>query len=307
MTRISSFGQSSLLLQNTMRNQERLFTVQQQISTGKKANDFQSLGPDIQQALSARQARSGVESFRSTVQNVQRSVDVYDAQLTSIVDAARELKSTLVSTVGQGNAQGFTPFIEQTFGLVSSALNTKLNGSYIFGGAKTDQSPLTVTNLSDLVPLVSPQDAFANDGAKKQALVAEGVTLEFGQVADDVALELMASFKRIAEFNAGPDGPLDGQLTAAQEDFLIREMAQIDQAVDQAQSAQTRNGLVAGRLATVDEQHADAEVFFEQFVSDVEDVNLAEAITRLNQDQVALEASFQAIGTLSRLSLLNFL
>jgi flagellar hook-associated protein 3 FlgL len=42
-------------------------------------------------------------------------------------------------------------------------------------------------------------------------------------------------------------------------------------------------------------------------VSDLESVDMGEAITRLNQNQVALQAALQVASQLNRLSLLNFL
>ena len=43
------------------------------------------------------------------------------------------------------------------------------------------------------------------------------------------------------------------------------------------------------------------------FISDIEDVNMAEAITRVNNDQIALDVSYKLTSELSRLSLLNFI
>lgn len=138
--------------------------------------------------------------------------------------------------------------------------------------------------------------------------------VEFGILADEVADEIMASMKRLAEFNTL--SPLDGTLKDGdpgpppipdQREFLIAELEKIESAVQKAQSAQTNNALVGNRLDSIDEQHATAQIFLEGLVSDIEDVDLAEAITRLNQDQTALQASFQVLGSLSRLSLLNFL
>lgn len=307
MTRISSFGQSNLLLQNTLRNQERLFIAQEQITTGKKASSFQELSPKVQESLSARQTRAAIGTFRTTIQSIRQTIGIYDTQLTTVTNATRDLKEAMVIAVGQEDGTGFRAQIEQAFELVTSALNTRLNGNFIFGGAQIDQPPVSVATLTDLQALPTSDDAFQNDSAKSTALIAEGIAFTFGQVADDVADEIMASFRRLADFDTGPSGPFDGKLTPAQRAFLETEIGNIEQAIQKAQGAQTRNGLNSNRLDVVDEQHAASELFIEQLVSDIEDVNLAEAISRLTQDQTALEASFQAIGTLSRLSLLNFL
>ncbi len=51
-------------------------------------------------------------------------------------------------------------------------------------------------------------------GADAQVMrVEEGRTVQAGLVADDVVTEAMASIKRLAELDEGPDGPFNGDLT----------------------------------------------------------------------------------------------
>ena len=51
-------------------------------------------------------------------------------------------------------------------------------------------------------------------GAEPQQMrVEEGRTLQAGVVADDVITQAMASIKRLAEMDEGPDGPFGGDLT----------------------------------------------------------------------------------------------
>jgi flagellin-like hook-associated protein FlgL len=47
--------------------------------------------------------------------------------------------------------------------------------------------------------------------------------------------------------------------------------------------------------------------YFTKFIGDIEDVDLSEAIARLNQDQVAAEAAGRMIAQVNQLNLLNFL
>jgi len=308
MTRVSSFGQQSQLLLNALRNQERVALTQQQITTGKKANSFRDLTPEVQKALDARQALSGVFAFRETIQQVRQQIDSMDLQLTAAVDSARELKQGMVTALGQQDATGLLTTLDQTFQRVVSALNTRANGSHIFAGARTDQPPVTVSSLNDLQALGAAADAFNNDDNRRRAAIAEGVELEFGQLADEIGSEILQVVKDIADFSdTNPDGPLDGDLTAAQRSFLEGRIGDLESAIQTAQAVQADNGLNSNRLDVVDDQHASMEVFLQGLIGDVEDIDLAEAVTRLNQQQTTLEASFRAIGTLSRLSLLDFI
>jgi len=312
MAGISSAGQHSLLLQNTLRNQERLALTQEQITTGKKASDFQQLSPDVQKALDTRQALSGVEGFRSTIQTVQRQVDTMDLHLGASLDAARDLKQSVLDALGQQNGDGLNARLEETFDRVVGALNARVDGNFIFAGARTDQQPVTVSSVGELQALADAGEAFQNDDQRRRAVIAEGEELEFGQLADDVGQEILASIKRIADFNDNangnnPDGPLEGKLTDNQIDFLEAEFAKLETAIESTQNIQSENGITANRLSDTDERHSATENFLKEQIGEIEDVNLAEAVTRLNQQQTTLEASFRAIGTLSNLSLLDFL
>ena len=71
--------------------------------------------------------------------------------------------------------------------------------------------------------------------------------------------------------------------------------------------------LLAGVLGGI---HANAyivdaiiglSVVYKGFVSNIEDVDMAQALAQLNQNQVALQAAFQVTSTLNRLSLLDYL
>ncbi len=47
--------------------------------------------------------------------------------------------------------------------------------------------------------------------------------------------------------------------------------------------------------------------YFTKFIGDIEDADLATAVSKLNDDQVAIQASGKMIASLNQLSLLNFM
>jgi flagellar hook-associated protein 3 FlgL len=53
--------------------------------------------------------------------------------------------------------------------------------------------------------------------------------------------------------------------------------------------------------------HGLSGVYLQGRISDIEDVDVAEAVTRLMQDQLALEAAMATISRLSRLSLVDYI
>lgn len=307
MTRVSSFGQMQQMVHSLLANQERVAKSQLQLNTGKIADDFQGIAADAATLLGAKSSRTQIDTFQSMIDTVKGRLDANDVQLEGILSMARTFRQTIMETLAGDQAIGFAENLDETFSFISSALNTKIGGQYIFSGSKTEVPPVSSTNINDLVAAASSDLLFQNDDLRNKAGIASGVTVEYGVTAKDIAQDLLKSIKVFADFNAGGSGPFDGELTAAQKTALQNELSNFDAAIDKAQTIQLRNGLRQERVETISDQHKDTKIFLDQFISDLEDADMAEVITRLNTDQTALEASYRTMSSLSNLSLLDFI
>lgn len=309
MVRVSSFGQQQLLIRGIMNNQSKVFDAQRQIATGKKTDEYRGLAGETGTVLGARSFKSRVETYQQTIDTIRGKLDANDVQLEGMIGAMEKMKESIQTTLANGQAEGFSELLDQTFKFVVNSLNTNFDGTYLFSGAKTGSAPVNVKSLAELdTTATTPgtvDDAFDNGSVAFEARIADGVDLEFGLLADNVAGGIFQEMLDLYRYDQTDE--LQGELSQAQFDFLQGQIASIDTAINNLRQVHVSNGLAYERLEVVDEQHADTSVFLETFISDLEDVDIAEAITRLNNDQVALEASYRAIGSLSQLSLLNFL
>lgn len=307
MTRVSSFGQTELLIQAMLRNQDRIFTDQLQITTGKRSQDFAGLGSDTITLLGARDFRERTSTFVETINTVESRLAANDLQLNGILNTAADFRQSILTTIAAEEAAAFDALLEESFSFIINSLNTRIGGQFMFSGSKTDVPAVNASNIADLVAAGAATDLFDNDDTKLRARISDSVEVEFGITASEVATTLFESFKRIADFNAGGGGPIDGPLTAAQNAFLVGELQLLDQAILDARQYQVVNGLAQQRIETIASQHQDTAVFLDIFISDVEDVDIAEAVSRLNLDQVSLEASFRTFSTISSLNILRFI
>ena len=67
------------------------------------------------------------------------------------------------------------------------------------------------------------------------------------------------------------------------------------------------NGISQFQAADAVQRNRQARDYAEIVAADIESVDIAEVITRIDQDQLAIEASARALAQASELSLLNFL
>jgi flagellar hook-associated protein 3 FlgL len=305
MVRVSSFGQQQVLLQGIMNNQLKVFEDQRQISSGKKFDDYEGLAGQTNTVLGSRSFQSRVESYQQTIDTIRGKLDANDVQVSGMISAMERLKESIQTSLANNQAEGFSELLDQTFNFVANGLNTNFDGTYLFSGAETGTIPVNVTELADLAALGSVSDAFDNASTAFEARIADGVDLEFGLLASDIGQD---SFQELLDlYTLDQATPFEGELDATQFSQLQTQIASLDSAIDGLRQIQVSNGLAFERLEVVDEQHADTVVFLQTFIADIEDVDIAEAITKLNNDQLALEASYQSIGSLSQLSLLRFL
>jgi flagellar hook-associated protein 3 FlgL len=100
---------------------------------------------------------------------------------------------------------------------------------------------------------------------------------------------------------------LQGQLSIAQDAALKAEIQALDAAIAGIVDQQAVLGINARKVDDYAIQAQTRADDLEVFVGDIEDVNMAEALTRLSNDRTALEASYKVTGELAKLSLLNFI
>jgi len=306
MVRVSSFGQQQVLIQSIMNNQQKVFEDQRQISTGKKTDEYRGLAGQTNTVLGARAFMSRTETYQQSIDTIRGKLNANDVQVDGILGSMEKLKETMQLSLANNQAEGFEEFLDQTYKFVTNALNTNFDGTYLFSGAETGTKPVNATTLAELDALPAVADAFDNAPTAFEARIADGVNLGFGLLANDVGTEIFQEMLDLYD-EIQTNGPIDGEITDAQRTFLQGKIATMETAIDSVRQVQVSNGLAFERLEVVEEQHADSLVFLEVFIADMEDVDIAEAITRLNNDKVALEASYQAVGSLSQLTLLRFL
>ncbi|WP_439815526.1 flagellin [Zavarzinia sp. CC-PAN008] len=311
MTRVASFGASQVMIADIMRQQARLNTTQSQVSTGKVSATFEGLGSDAQAALNARSLQAKVTQYAKQAVKADDQMEIHEQYLQQLRKATNTLRTQLGSAVGVNDATTVQTAMDTAFQTIVSVLNGKVDGKYVFGGTRTDTQPLALTSLAglDALPPGLP-GVFQNGDTRLSVQVDDSLTVSYGELASDVGSGLMSIMQALVEYNSGttPGGIAYGQgMPDAQRAFLQGIMNQLEQ-VD-AGLVQSVSALGATRTLVADTEARQKSISLTVglVISDIEDVDAAEAITRLNQDQVALQTSYKVVGQLASVSLLNFL
>ncbi|SLN69475.1 flagellin [Oceanibacterium hippocampi] len=318
MTRIGSFAHTQLLLRNLVQNQERSQIAERQISTGYKAEYYKDMPRDVTTLAGAKSVLARTEQHIQNNDRLKLQLDSYDVTLEGLEGLAGDLRQTVLDAVAVRSGVGLMDGVEAVFDRVANLLNQQVAGRQIFAGSKIDTAPFTGQDIADLLAAPEPPTTlFSNNNIAASVKVDDAREMVYGLLANEVGGDLMGAIQRIAMYNAGtlpaapvaggPASPFGTNLSDAQITFLTGELPKLEQYQRDVTQIRSENGFRAADLEATQQRLGSEKIFLTEFVSNIEDVDITEAINRLNQDQFALEASYQVLGSLNQMSLLNFL
>ena len=299
LERVGSFSYSQALLGEYSRIQARTLKTQAQIASGKIGDQFADAKDKASVLAAAKMKAAGVEAFSATTKEVLSRLDLQDLHLRELSDVSARLRAAIGDVLSTGRAPAFMDEVRHLYAEVLTILNAKVDGKYIYGGSRTDQPPVNAATLADLVAAPVIGDVFNNTSVKQTQRIDESEMLETGMLASDLGLDLMQMFKDIAVFDAGAGGPFAMTTTPAQITFLTGQHVALPAVQSDINVYAAINGSRHAQASAAFERHESMAAYFAKFIGDIEDVDLAEAVARLNQDQVAAEAAGRMIGRAS--------
>ncbi len=303
--RISDLGMQQLLLQGFQNAQASAQTRQIQLSSGDKFQTYGEYGADALRLVSADGVVARAGAFENAASIALTRLETQGSSLEIIAGAVEQSRAGFVRTLAVGNAERLLPDLEVAAQRIITALNVDLGGVFVFGGTDGARPPVNASSLSDIAS-VGSVDALFNEGERTTLAVEEGVFVDGGALASEIARDLFVELQELGNAEATL-GPFQGELTAAQRDFLIEKSARFAELADALYQEQGLSAVSQGQASDAVTRNVRARELAEIVAAEIEDVDIAEALSGLNQDQLVIQASARALADATQLSLLNFI
>ena len=296
--RISTAQIQLTSVRNILDQQTRLANIQNKIATGKNIISPSDDPSGAARILDLREVLAINEQYSRNADAVEARLEIEEGTLTGITNVlqrARELYvQGLNATYSQSDRDSIALEIRQNLGELSGLANRKdANGDYVFAGYSVGQPPISDDGAG----------TFTYDGDQGQRQILIGPERS---IADsDNGFDLFFDIDGTTENAFGLLYNLaDGLATDTQDSNNLNDIDAVIENIIGARSA------IGARLNAVDSQRSvNEEVVFqtEKLLSDIEDLDFAEAITTLNLRQAGLEAAQQSYVRVQGLSLFNFI
>lgn len=189
-TLISTSSMTAAMRLSLMKTQMKLAEAQKEVTTGRHADVGAALGYKTGQTLSLRQDHARLKTMIDTNSVVSTRLSSTQAGLKQLSDDAQLFVSQLIGA--RNAASGPTVVQNQARAALTSftnALNTALDGAYLFAGINADVKPVT--------------DYFATPTSANRQAVADAFLANFGTTIGDPANESISA----ADMQTFLDGP----------------------------------------------------------------------------------------------------
>lgn len=331
----SSFlGQSNTQIARLKRLNADMADLQRQVSTQKKYEDFKGFGAAAQNIQDYRMTKEHLQVYMTNIDATIPRVNLMTDSMTQATDLTHQLTGMLQVEMRKGTIaiNTLNTLADQNLNFVHDLANTKLDGRYLFAGSDTQSEPmidqdLLKNNMETQVDdwlngvittdqLIAAVDAMTpTELGMNPALTAAGTVnvrinqsteVDYTSKADSNGLQDVVRVMALAAKLKLP-GATDTPTLDEFHQVIDYIMSKGKTAVDTIQQEQVTLASKFTIISDVKDKHQQDMGLMDQLLIKNENVDLNEAVTKLQSLQTQLSSSYEVTRILSQLTLANFL
>lgn len=290
-------------INSILEQQTQLFRTQQQLATGKRV-----INPSDDPSGSARlvglsESAAVTEQYQRNIDHLQARLEQEDTVLASVGDGLQRARELAVQALNDTNsaedrialAKEVRQIMDQLLGLA----NTRdAQGEYLFAGFQGQDIPFSHDGVGNF--------SYAGDQGQRQIQVGPTRQLAYGDSGLDVFMKIEDASAAVAYedvFSTLYNLATDLEANAPNATTLD----QLDNALEHLVEFRATAGARLNAAQTQKDINESFLLQLEQTRSNIEDLDYAEAATRLSQESVALQAAQQAFVRVQNLNLFNYI
>jgi len=293
--RVTQSMLSNNMLRNLSNSNANMSKYMDQLTTGKKINRPSDDPVVAMKGINYRSQVSEIEQFQRNTGEVHNWMDNTDAALNTATQALQKLRELAVQasndTYDAQERENIMKEVEQLKQHLEDIANTNVNGRYIFNGTNTNTSPF------------NDEGEFTPNTDKVTIEVAGGMKLDANVNPEEV-------FGNGLFGNPDEPGKLDRLISALESNNqagIEESIKDLDDSINQVINTRADLGARMNRLELVENRLAEQEIVATKTMSDNEDIDYAEAITKLITQESLHRAALSAGSRIIQPSLVDFL
>lgn len=278
--------------------QEKVNTLQQQVSSGSRINAPSDDPVSAQQVLNLKGLMSATDQYSRNIQTGTTWLNQMDSSMTNmnnVLIRAKELATQMANgSYGASDRQSAAIEVTQLRDQLISLGNTQIAGKYIFGGFVSDKPPFDATGVFNGTD--NQVNIQVDQGSYIAINYSGGKLLRGGTPAGSSGTDVI--------------GVLNNLVTALNNNDVSgvgSSISGLDSSLNQLQAAQGDVGARENRLQNADNILTGTKDYLTKAVSAKQDSDLTQVLSDLAKQQTAYQATLAASAKFSQLSLLDYM
>ena len=296
-------------LNSMLEQQSKLHNTQLQLASGKRI-----LTPSDDPTASAlsvdlNQSKQQFSQFQDNVSYAKSRLSMEETSLATSVNILQRVRELAVQGASDNydavQRQNLAVEVRQRLGEILGIGNTKdANGDYLFAGGKGSTIPFGVKGSQVVAGLTYNTYGYDGDQVQRQIQVGPERRIADSDHGYDAFINLRdANGAQMDVF-----AMIDEMAVALENDVMSsKHIEDMDNAITRMTQIRASVGARLNALDTQETVNSDFLLRIDETMSDMHDLDYAEAITRLNTEMAGLESAQKAYGKVQGLSLFNYL
>lgn len=274
-----------------------LIEAQRQVTSGRRISRPSDDPSGAAMAAIERSRIDTADQYTRASDSVASRLSVIDSALSDIVERLSAAQTTALKGMGSIRSADEREAAAQTLEGIRATLlddfNTSFHGTFVFAGAQSTTRPYTVSG--------SAVGAYAGSTTEVQVDIGEEEVVTVGFNGTDIAKG--TATKHV--FDVLDD--LAAAIRAGNDTTAQASLSELGTAFTRATTAQTRVGVGMKMIEGQQTRLQDTKLAASERLAKLEDADMAAAFSEMTRADAAYKAALGAIGTATRVSLMDYL
>jgi flagellar hook-associated protein 3 FlgL len=270
----------------------KLQSITEKVSSSKQLNRPSDNPADVRTAVGLHDTLAQLDQYVRNIDNATASVSAMDAALSSAGDLIQRANELAIEgangTLDAGQRQSIAAEVAQLTEAMAQDASAKVGDKYIFSGFRVDRAPFQVTGPGQV-------GAYQGDHGVVIARVGPASTTQVNLAGDAVFQPAITALTQLQT-------DLNGGQTVQQS-----TISQIGDALQNLLQARATVGARQNRLNDAKSSQQDLATSNQALLSQIEDVDMASAITELTARQTTYQASLAVTAKVMQTTLIDYL
>lgn len=300
--RVSTNQYSHMMSGSMSQNSLGINKIMQQMATGKRLLVPSDDPMAFTRAMNLKREQAAISQYMGNIEQADVALKKQETYLSSAVDVLQDVREKILwagnGTHGVEERGAIAGELEHLQDSLVSLVNTKdENGKYIFSGNEVETQPLVKDAGGNWV--------YQGDTGVREVVVGDGVTIQLNVNAQDMF------------FSGGTDifNQLDELVGALRDpsydfessDIISTSIDMLDDTLSSVLSTVTNLGSRQNALTTMQDGHSEVELFNNDLIGQLEDLDYADAMVQYNNYLLALQATQSTYAKTASLSLFSIM